>query len=152
MYIWKIDHHETNKYYGMHAVTYVTDDLDIPAFVTIISNDLERANQERFGVTRLDMKPRDEDDLDQLLDTYGFNDNYHPDRSASALYFYFLLTTGMLDNLKFGVLTNLVKVVYHISAYDTFEFDKLNPRLPFVSEHPDALTVLWKSFHGKFME
>lgn len=157
--IWIIDHHKTHPYFNQMVYEYNEDEHYLPNKIIICTNYPNSGFP--YKVDEINIKYDREylselfNECDGFIDTYA-NDTYklvnetNAERSATYLYFKILKDMSLLNDLSPNVFLNLVKTVYHITNYDTFEFDKMEPCLPVVHDYPDALTLLWKSYRGDF--
>lgn len=156
---WEFDHHASNPNFGLSTMEKDLDGFPLEVSVCrnydMTSNDIFGSEFELFV-----MAPDDHEDPIGIRNRYvnmfylhpGMWKENSPERSATYIYFRFLHKLGLLFLLDSDVFFNLCRVVYHISNYDTFEFSKEVALTPIIEPRPDALTVLFKSYHANFFK
>ena len=161
---WNFDHHRSNINYGKKYVSYPIGDnirerYILPEMVVICDSYFK----DNFFIQLFESSVNNSKKVcgdnkesiyfkDHIIERY-FSDS-KAERSATFIYFMWLLEMGFFNYLLNGhdyiLMDIIVKYVYHISNYDTFEFDKIDPHLPVEDGYPDALTVLFKGWDGNF--
>lgn len=153
---WEFDHHESNPEFGKFVYNYNEDEFYLPERVTICDNYFKTVG--KCQVPELDIIFDDyagakniRPEIDLMISEYQLDGGLSSaERSATYVYFRFLLDIGLFDFHGLNFMTNLIKLVYHVSMYDTFEFSKRERDLSIEHDYMDALTVLWKSYKGDF--
>ena len=164
---WYFDHHESNPYWketskeSIEIVDYCYGTGYLDDFVRICTSSvnngfsIDSENFTKRHIQHVDIKILHHDEAFYrytILTEYGFFDHPEARRSATFIYFLYLYEAGLLTHLRRDQFISLVKFVYHVSNYDTFEFDRLDGFIPVKSDAPDALAVLYKSYHGDFFK
>ena len=164
---WYFDHHESNPYWketseeSTEIVDYCYNTGQLDDFVRICTSSVNHGfsiaskNFTKRHIQHVGYKGLHYDEAlyrYNILTEYGFFEHPEARRSATFIYFLYLYEVGFFTYLTRNQFMSLVKFVYHVSNYDTFEFDRLGGFIPVKSNAPDALTVLYKLYNGDFFK
>jgi len=153
---WEFDHHASNPEFGKFTYNFNEDEFYLPERVCICDNYFKTHG--KCKVPELDITfnklcgAKDiKREIEELIVQYKLDGGLSvAERSAAYVYFRFLLDMGLFDFHDLNFMINLIKLVYHTSMYDTFEFSKKDRDCVIDHDYMDALTVLWKSYKGDF--